>query len=132
MDRPFDGPQSYERLLAANTKLNTRVSELEVINELFRGRVAELEQSDATARRSEMIVRDSEVRLRRSLEESQRREEDLLRHVSDLESQLGNPTASGEPLAKRVKLSDVVDPSGGNPVAATAAASSPTKSPQSV
>lgn len=130
MDRHFDGPQSYERLLAANTKLNTRVSELEVINELFRGRVAELEQSDATARRSEMIVRDSEVRLRRSLEESQRREEDLKRHVADLESQLGEcfkggDTTSGEPLAKRVKLSDVVDQSSGS--------SSPTKSsPQSV
>lgn len=134
MDRHFDGPQSYERLLAANTKLNTRVSELEVINELFRGRVAELEQSDATARRSEMIVRDSEVRLRRSLEESQRREEDLKRHVSELESQLSTATsASGEPLAKRVKLSDVVDqPSAGDDAAATAATGSPTKSPQSV
>lgn len=120
MDRHLDGPQSYERLLAANTKLNTRVSELEVINELFRGRVAELEQSDATARRSEMIVRDSEVRLRRSLEESQRREEDLKRHLANLESQLGervnnsdsnlaNNENSGEPLAKRVKLSDVVE-----------------------
>lgn len=126
MDRHLDGPQSYERLLAANTKLNTRVSELEVINELFRGRVAELEQSDATARRSEMIVRDSEVRLRRSLEESQRREEDLKRHLSDLESQLGERThngdgqneSSGEPLAKRVKLSDVVE--------------LPSKSPQSI
>ena len=119
VDRNFEAPQTYERLLAANTKLNTRVSELEVINELFRGRVAELEQSDATARRSEMIVRDSEVRLRRSLEESQRREEELKRRVTDLESQwvdrsngdgdLGSSDNPGEPLAKKMKLSDVVE-----------------------
>lgn len=133
VDRHMEAPQTYERLLAANTKLNTRVSELEVINELFRGRVAELEQSDATARRSEMIVRDSEVRLRRSLEEAQRREDDLKRRVAELESQLverpggdsnlANNESPGEPMAKRMKLSDVVE---------QPSASSPTKSPKSI
>lgn len=115
-DRNSDAPQTYEGLLAANTSLKTRVSELEVINELFRGRVAELEQSDATARRSEMIVRDSEVRLRRSLEESHRREEDLKRRVSELESQLAEHTSLGtsflndspdEHLNKKIKLTDM-------------------------
>jgi GATA-binding protein len=60
-----------------------------------------------------MIVRDSEVRLRRSLEDAQRREEDLKRRVSDLERQLGSGSAgdaeSGEPLAKKIRLSDVVE-----------------------
>ncbi|XHG02072.1 hypothetical protein AWENTII_005434 [Aspergillus wentii] len=131
MDRHIEAPQTFEALLAANTSLKTRVSELDLINELFRGRVAELEQSDATARRSEMIARDSEVRLRRSLEESQRREEDLKRRLSELEQHLsernstGNLTnndSPGEPLAKKIRLSDVVEqPSG-----------SPTKSPKSV
>ncbi|KAJ6188277.1 GATA transcription factor nreB-Penicillium chrysogenum [Penicillium mononematosum] len=69
--------------------------------------------ADASARRSEMIVRDSEVRLRRSLEDAQRREEDLKRRVSDLERQLGSGSAgdaeSGEPLAKKIRLSDVVE-----------------------
>ena len=106
VDRNLDGPQTYEGLLAANTSLKTRVSELEVINELFRGRVAELEQSDATARRSEMIVRDSEARLRRSLEEAQRREDDLKRRIGDFEGQTENPD---EPSAKKIRLSDVVD-----------------------
>ncbi|KAJ6152066.1 GATA transcription factor nreB-Penicillium chrysogenum [Penicillium chrysogenum] len=110
---PTRFPHTFESLLALNTSLKTRVSELEFVNELFRGRVTELEQSDASARRSEMIVRDSEVRLRRSLEDAQRREEDLKRRVSDLERQLGSGSAgdaeSGEPLAKKIRLSDVVE-----------------------
>lgn len=113
VDRQLDSPHTYESLLALNTSLKTRVSELEFVNELFRGRVTELEQSDASARRSEMIVRDSEVRLRRSLEDAQRREEDLKRRISDLERQLGSSGAgdaeSGEPLAKKIRLSDVVE-----------------------
>ncbi|KAJ5329834.1 transcriptional regulator family: GATA type zinc finger [Penicillium brevicompactum] len=117
-------PHTFESLLALNTSLKTRVSELEFVNELFRGRVTELEQSDASARRSEMIVRDSEVRLRRSLEESQRREEELKRRVSDLERQVGSSSGdadSGEPLAKKIRLSDVVETD-----------EAPVKSPKSV
>jgi GATA-binding protein len=112
VDRQLDSPHTFESLLALNTSLKTRVSELEFVNELFRGRVTELEQSDASARRSEMIVRDSEVRLRRSLEDAQRREEDLKRRISELERQFGSSAGdveSGEPLAKKIRLSDVVE-----------------------
>lgn len=119
IDRNLDGPQTYEGLLAANTSLKTRVSELEVINELFRGRVAELEQSDATARRSEMIVRDSEARLRRSLEESQRREDDLKRRINQFEGQAGE---EGTSYATNE----------GEGKAAAESSASPTKSPRSV
>ncbi|KAK5798386.1 hypothetical protein VI817_004676 [Penicillium citrinum] len=119
VDRQLDTSQTYESLLALNTSLKTRVSELDLINELFRGRVAELEQSDASARRSEMIARDSEARLRRSLEESQRREEELKRHVSELEQQLGTTSSldldSSEPQAKRIRLSDMVEQSSEEP-----------------
>jgi GATA-binding protein, other eukaryote len=119
-DRHLEVPQTYESLLAANTSLKTRVSELEVINALFRGRVAELEQSDATARRSEMIVRDSEARLRRSLEEAHHREDEFKRRINELEQQLterSNQTpaqnnygyGSGESAPKKIRLSDVVD-----------------------
>lgn len=114
-DRLFDAPQTYEDLLAANTSLKTRVSELEVINGLFRGRVAELEQSDATARRSEMVMRDSEARLRRTVEEAQSREEELKRRIFELELQLGeqgtytgNIGIDGNP-SKKIRLSDMVD-----------------------
>ncbi|KAF7715539.1 Ascus development protein AreB-like protein [Penicillium ucsense] len=113
LDRQLESPQTYESLLALNTSLKTRVSELDLINELFRGRVAELEQSDASARRSEMIARDSEARLRRSLEETQRREEELKRRVNELEQQLGASASveadSSEPSAKRIRLSDMVE-----------------------
>ncbi|KAF5867001.1 hypothetical protein ETB97_006846 [Aspergillus alliaceus] len=131
VDRHNESPQTVEGLLAANTSLKTRVRELEFVNDLFRGRVTELEQSDAAARRSEMIARDSESRLKRALEEAQRREEDLKRRVSELEHQVGEQTQNGhfegndspgEPLAKRMRLSDVVDQS----------STSPTKSPRSV
>lgn len=131
-DRHLESPQTYEGLLAANTSLKTRVSELEFINELFRGRVTELEQSNATARRSEMIVRDSEVRLRRSLDDSQRREDELKQRIAEMERQISDNNSSGaatannnspsEPLAKRIKLSDVVEQP----------ADSPSKSPKSI
>lgn len=115
VDRQLESPQTYESLLALNTSLKTRVSELDLINELFRGRVAELEQSDASARRSEMIARDSEARLRRTLEETQRREDDLKRHVAELERQFGTSGSldvdSSEPSAKRIRLSDMVEQS---------------------
>lgn len=112
-DRQQDAPQTYDSLLAANTSLKTRVSELEFINQLFRGRVSELEQSDATARRSEMFVRDSESQLRKSLQDAQRREDDLKRRIDDLERQIsGNGETTGsqntlteEPQNKKARLS---------------------------
>ncbi|OAT02489.1 GATA-binding protein, other eukaryote [Blastomyces dermatitidis ER-3] len=113
-DRHLEAQQTYESLLAANTSLKTRISELELINELFRGRVAELEQSDATARRSEMVARDSESRLNQSLKEAQRREEGLKRRISELERalidrELVHGSSTFEPQAKKIRLSDVVD-----------------------
>lgn len=119
-DRHLEVPQTFEGLLAANTSLKTRVSELEVINELFRGRVTELEQSDAAARRSEMIARESEARLRQSLNDAHRREDDLKRRISDLEQQLVDRSThdpspgsysngQSEPATKKMRLSDVVD-----------------------
>lgn len=124
-ERHLETPQTYEGLLAANTSLKTRISELELINELFRGRVAELEQSDAAARRSEMIVRDSESRLSQSLEEARRREEGLKRRIGELEQALIDREllqGTSEPHAKKIRLSDVVDYSPG----------STNKSPQSL
>ncbi|KAL1994856.1 hypothetical protein VTN49DRAFT_1043 [Thermomyces lanuginosus] len=119
VDRNMEVPQTYEGLLAVNTSLKTRVSELELINGLFRGRVSELEQSDAAARRAEMIARESEARARRELEEALRMVDDLKRRVSELEQQLGERSGSvsapngngnnGEPATKKIRLSDVVD-----------------------
>lgn len=107
-DRQLEPSQTFEGLLASNTTLKTRVSELEVINDLFRGRVAELEQKDATARSGEQIMRESDDQLRRALDESHQREADLKRRIDELEREVAELRDSGEPRAKRLRLSDIV------------------------
>ncbi|RGP73468.1 putative gata type zinc finger asd4 [Fusarium sporotrichioides] len=98
-DRKMDAPQSQEQLIAQNSSLKTRVSELEVIIELFRGRLAQLEQQEATARNSQQVAsveqnqlrseldatRESEAQLRAQLEDSHRRENSLKRRLDELE-----------------------------------------------
>lgn len=64
------------------------MSELEVINDLFRGRVTQLEQNDENSRRTELVQRQTEKNLRQLLEESQVREMDLQRRISDLQREL--------------------------------------------
>jgi GATA-binding protein len=79
----LDRPPTFE-------DLRTRVSELEVINELFRSRVNQLEANELSihARLAEAINRESELK----------------RRIHDLEVELVE-----EPRHKRVKLSDIVD-----------------------
>ena len=109
-DRHLEPPHTYEALLAANASLRTRVTELEVINDLFRGRVAELEQ-EANAKKDESIGGGggggggSEDRLRGSLEEACRRETELKRRLEEVEQEL---TETG-PRAKKMRVSDIVD-----------------------
>ncbi|GAM84554.1 hypothetical protein ANO11243_025500 [Dothideomycetidae sp. 11243] len=90
--------------------LKTRVSELEVINDLFRGRVAELEASENEARRAEASARDEVSRLRAELDASRASEEQLKRRVEQLEADLATSTAACENgERKRVRLSDASD-----------------------
>ncbi|KAI9789176.1 MAG: hypothetical protein M1816_006310 [Peltula sp. TS41687] len=109
-DRHLEPPHTYEALLAANTSLRTRVNELEVINDLFRGRVAELEQQLNAKKEDPSQYEPDNDRLRHALEETERREQDLKRKVEDLEQELKDTN----PRAKRVRLSDIVD-EGGKP-----------------
>ncbi|KAF2732740.1 putative GATA transcription factor [Polyplosphaeria fusca] len=99
----FEPPLSYDALGAQNTSLRTRVSELEVINNLFRERVAELEQSEQDARRSVDASRETEGHLRMELEVSRQREADLKRRLEELEGE--------GPRHKKMRLSDIVDES---------------------
>ncbi|KFY36539.1 hypothetical protein V495_07803 [Pseudogymnoascus sp. VKM F-4514 (FW-929)] len=103
-DRHLDVPQTYEQLLAANASLKTRVSELDLINELFRGRVTQLEQDEANARRGEEMKRDSERTLRQHLEESQRRENQLKRRLDDLEREVAEMNEGNEARHKKIRL----------------------------
>jgi len=100
-------PQTYEQLIASNAALKTRVSELEVINELFRGRVTQLEQDEANARRGEEMRRESEHNLLNRLEESQRRENQLKRRLDDVERELSD-LREGAPRAKKMRVADMV------------------------
>ena len=100
-------PQTYEQLIAQNSSLKTRVSELEVINELFRGRVTQLEQDESNARRGEEMRRESEHNLNLRLEESQRRENQLKRRLDELERELSE-LKEGAPRAKKMRVADMV------------------------
>lgn len=56
----MEPPQGYDALSQANQALRTRVSELEVINDLFKGRVTQLEASERDA---QMKVAELEKRI---------------------------------------------------------------------
>lgn len=87
----LEPPQSYDALVNQRAHLQTRVSELEVINDLFRGRVTELEQGQEASRRSENAAREEASRLRSDLEAAHSREEELKRRLEELESHNGPP-----------------------------------------
>ncbi|KAF5109241.1 hypothetical protein DV453_001665 [Geotrichum candidum] len=54
-------------------ELQTRVSELELVNDLLKSRIGQLEESEAAARESESIVRKSEMMLRVQMSKLERR-----------------------------------------------------------
>ncbi|KAI0380059.1 hypothetical protein F5Y04DRAFT_282188 [Hypomontagnella monticulosa] len=90
-------PQTHEQLIAANSSLKTRVSELELVNELYRGRLQQLEQDMQTADNyrhsaensakeaaTERIQREE---IQRQLEDSHRRENILKRRLDEMEQE---------------------------------------------
>ncbi|KAK3398795.1 GATA type zinc finger protein asd-4 [Sordaria brevicollis] len=100
---PMNGehmPQTHEQLLAANASLKTRVSELEVIQELYRGRLHQLETEENIRQASEPGKLEAQLRgqidamaeahqqLQKELEESHRRENMLKRRLDELEVEL--------------------------------------------
>ncbi|KAJ3479723.1 hypothetical protein NLG97_g8246 [Lecanicillium saksenae] len=117
-DRGGDGPQTQEQLIAHNSSLKTRVSELEVINELFRGRLSQLEQQEAAARHGQELAgaeqtqlrtllettQLNEAQLREQLEDSHRRENNLKRRLDELELELkAAQEVAGEEPERRAK-----------------------------
>ncbi|PSN71321.1 GATA type zinc finger protein Asd4 [Corynespora cassiicola Philippines] len=89
----LEPPLPYDTLAAQNTALKTRVSELEVINELFRGRVGELESSEQAARETETQLRAEVADLKRRLDELDDSHRHKKMRLSDLvdESRAGTP-----------------------------------------
>jgi GATA-binding protein len=85
----LETPQSFDAVVAQNNTLRTRVNELEVINDLFRGRVTELETSEQDARREVEVLKREVESLKRGNAE---------RAVDTV--------AEGQADAKRQKMSD--------------------------
>ncbi|KAL6719883.1 GATA zinc finger protein 3 [Lecanora helva] len=104
LERNSEQPQTFDGLVQANTLLKTRVSELEVINDLYRGTVNQYEQGSAP--QAEMVPRESsESQLRHLLEQSQRRERDLKQKVEELEHEIAD-LRGDQPPSKKARLSN--------------------------
>lgn len=82
----LDIPDTREQLIAANSSLKTRVSELEVIQDLYRGRLSQLEQDQQTQdnfRHQAEEAMKAEVHERQIREEIQRKHEETQRQLDD-------------------------------------------------
>ncbi|QDS72302.1 hypothetical protein FKW77_007385 [Venturia effusa] len=90
-------PPSLRREQSEVTELKTRVSELEVINDLFRGRVSELERLEKDAREEADRARQAEHTIASAFNEAKRR-------IEDLEAEIAS--SSEEPKAKKLKVTD--------------------------
>jgi len=94
-----------ESLISANNTLVTRVKELELVNDMFRARVHQLETSEANLKRTTIANREVETQLRQCIEECNKREDTLKRKVEDLEAEL---VEIKDPLArKKLRVSDI-------------------------
>ena len=89
----LESSQSYDAVVSHNNQLRTRVSELEVINELFRGRVAELESTEKEARTNEAVKEAEVQRLKHELEATTARAAELEKRVLGFESENGDGPA---------------------------------------
>ena len=83
----LEPPQTVDALLAQNSNLRTRVNELEVINDLFRGRVTELEHSEEDARRVERMKDEELQRCQAELNAAIEKANEQQKRVAELESQ---------------------------------------------
>ncbi|KAH0612562.1 uncharacterized protein H6S33_008942 [Morchella sextelata] len=107
-DRHMEQPTpTLDSLMSTNSKLKTRVAELELVNDLFRTRVNELEQSEANARQKEITRREVEAQLRVLLSDSTKREEELKRKLEDAERELNE--FRGDHQRKKVRVSDLTE-----------------------
>lgn len=93
---------SIESLINSNNSLTTRVKELELVNDMFRTRLHQLEQSESNLKRGAVNNREVEAQLRLRIEEFGRREESLKRRVEELESELVDSSSR-----KKLRVSDI-------------------------
>lgn len=115
--QPHEIPQTHEQLLASNSSLKTRVSELDLINELYRGRLTQLEQDQANAdnlRHEAAQERMQREEIQRQLEDSHRRENMFKRRLDEMEQENQDlktrlAELESERPAKRIKIAESDD-----------------------
>lgn len=91
--------------MSANTALQTRVKELELVNDMYQSRVHQLETSEENFKRTTIGNREVEARLRQCIDEGIKREENLKRKIEDLENEL---MEIKDPLArKKLRVADL-------------------------
>lgn len=84
--------------MSQNESLRTRVSELEVINDLFRGRVSELEQGETQTKEKDRAHETETQRLTAELATAHSRAADLQRRLDELQRE-----SEEGPARKRMK-----------------------------
>jgi GATA-binding protein len=130
-DRHLEPPHTYEGLQQENAHLRTRVSELEVINGLFKGRIQELERAESGNRQALDLSRARELELTKRLGDLERQVTELRRQTpptstpasgtkrrAEDDAQLAAITDISPPYAKRSRLSDAFDAPATRPVSA--------------
>ena len=111
-DKHLEPPQTYEHLQQQNTTLKTKVSELEVINGLYKDRIGELERNDMLHRQAHEEARVRENDLRRRLDDLEREIVEMRKGFSPSSLKRNfdgeaNPTnVNTIPYPKRTRLSD--------------------------
>ncbi|KAI0154929.1 hypothetical protein GGR57DRAFT_100333 [Xylariaceae sp. FL1272] len=119
--QPLDAPQTHEQLMAANSSLKTRVSELDLINELYRDRLQQFEQEGQNAdnfrHAAEMSAKEAanerahREEIQRQLDDCHRRENTLKRRLDEMEQELtelknSKLDSESEHQGKRPKLEE--------------------------
>ena len=112
-DKHLEPPQTYDYLQRENTTLKTKVSELEVINGLYKDRISELERNDMLHRQAHEQAQVRENELRRRLGSLEREMMEMRKssspnslkrtHDDDIARTTANNTS---PYHKRTRLSD--------------------------
>ncbi|KTW26105.1 hypothetical protein T552_02999 [Pneumocystis carinii B80] len=97
---------TIDSLLQANAALRTRVSELELVNDLFRSRVSELEMNEAQMRRQDANLNDLDRQLRQREAELQRREAYLHILMRDMHHDLEQEE---QHKRKKIRVSELLE-----------------------
>ncbi|KAG4303372.1 hypothetical protein PCK1_000336 [Pneumocystis canis] len=99
-------PPTIDSLLQANAALRTRVSELELVNDLFRSRVSELEMLEVQMKRQDASLNDLDHQLRQREADLERREAYLHMRIKDIRHELEQEE---QQKRKKIRVSELLE-----------------------